>query len=108
MTQHFTPSGGRVLDQELDALQLMLRRVTGELERMKVALQRDGPAATAAGRRVLAEVRQCMRLALLVERDIDQRTATDSSTSYSQLDLDAARSSIGRRLDRLRATRGAE
>ncbi|MCP4208313.1 MAG: hypothetical protein GY767_14840 [Shimia sp.] len=108
MTEHFTPSGGRVLDQELDALQLMLRRVTGELERMKIALQRDGPSATAAGRRVLAEVRQCMRLALLVERDIDQRTAKGNSAGYSQLNLDAARSSIGRRLDRLRTARSTE
>jgi hypothetical protein len=39
MTQHFTPSGGRVLDQELDALQLLLRRMTDELERVKHALQ---------------------------------------------------------------------
>ncbi|WP_299420011.1 hypothetical protein [uncultured Shimia sp.] len=108
MTQHFTPSGGRVLDQELDALQLLLRRVTDELERVKHALQQEGPQGAAAGRRVLAEVRQCMRLALLVEKDIEQRTATDSPAAHSQLDLDAARSSIGRRLDRLRTARGAE
>ena len=108
MTQHFTPSGGRALDQELDALQLMLRRVTGELERVRIALHRDGPEATAAGSQVLAQVRQCMRLALLVERDIDQRNTTGSPQGHSQLDLDAARSSIGRRLDRLRTARGAE
>ncbi|MFY0660916.1 MAG: hypothetical protein JXR15_10515 [Shimia sp.] len=108
MTQHFTPSGERALDQELDALQLMLRRVTGELERVKIALHRDGPEATAAGSQVLAQVRQCMRLALLVERDIDQRSATNRPTGHAQLDLDVARSSIGRRLDRLRAARDAE
>lgn len=108
MTHHFTPGDGRALDPELGVLRRMLRRFSDELLQHYDALRRDGPDASVQARRTLEDLRHCLRLALFMEAEIEERDATEGTApGGAALDLDAARTSIGGRLDRLRAAHGA-
>lgn len=108
MTSTISPEGRGALDQELSVLRQSLGDITRVLHRMQQELHAGDHTVVADARVLLAEVRQCVRVAIDTETRFEQRNQIQSGAGRcAPLDLDAARSSIRCRLDRLRTCHGA-
>lgn len=104
MKTTISPEGEGALNYELGVLRQSLADITRVLHRLQHELRSGDHTAVAEARVLLAEVRQCVRVAIDTETRFEHRTQTQSgATRCGPLDLSAARSSIRCRLDRLRA-----
>ncbi|MBO9408042.1 hypothetical protein J7399_11430 [Shimia sp. R9_1] len=108
MTHYFSPPGACTLDPELGVLRKTLSDLNQDLLRVHNALRAEDWAQFDEATQVYGHLRQCIRLALLMEADFEERDAKQGHAARSSpLDLDAARTSIRCRLDRLRTCRGS-
>lgn len=100
--------GGSPLDQEMAEVRQQLQSLRGAMALLRERLGRDETLVGGSLGRALTELRQLMRTTLETEQAFEERrTETDGEREAERLDLDAARDSIGRRLDRLRAAQGS-
>ncbi|WP_193749861.1 hypothetical protein [Shimia sp. SK013] len=106
MTPTYTPKTGLALDPEIAAVKAALRSATDDLIVMCTQLQAVSAVLPGNAGQVLNEVRQCIRMAIEAESDIEKRDLkTGASRGGPDIDLERARSSIRCRLDRLRDCR---
>ena len=108
MSKTTTPVGGSPLDQDMAEVRQQLQSLRGAMALLRERLGRDEEPGGGSLGRALMELRQLMRATMETEQAFDEcRTETDGNGAAERLDLDAARDSIGRRLDRLRAAQGS-
>ncbi|WP_245964214.1 hypothetical protein [Roseovarius spongiae] len=101
-----TPDEGPTdLGFAITSLKEQLGDMRAELEAIQAGL-RAGKHDLAGASRMRSDIRQWLKLAIDVEMEIEKREKTDKGivNGYA-LDLDAARTSVGCRLDRLRRAR---
>ena len=108
MTPTETSKQALTLDPEIAALRDALRSATDDLIEMCRQLRSAGRLLPENTGEVLYEVRQCVRLAMEAESDLEQRDKQQGAGRVGpDIDLERARTSIRCRLDRLRTCHGA-
>ena len=108
MSKTTTPMGGSPLDQEMAEVRQQLQSLRGAMALLRERLGRDETPVGGSLGRALTELRQLMRTTMETEQAFEKRrTEKEGDREAKRLDLDAARDSIGRRLDRLRAAQCA-
>lgn len=94
-------------DQAIDVAGTMFREVAEELHRMRVGLQRGSADQVKDAVKTVRELRAATQLVLEERNRVDKlRKDIAGGVGTGQLDLDAARDEIGRRLACLRRARG--
>ena len=108
MSKTTTPAGGSPLDRDVAEVRQQLQNVRGAMSLLRERLGQDETLVGGSLGRALTELRQLMRTTLETEQAFEERRKeTDRDREAERLDLDAARDSIWRRLDRLRAAQCA-
>ncbi|HAR54249.1 MAG TPA: hypothetical protein DCS45_20600 [Roseovarius nubinhibens] len=103
MTTQAYGDDGLGLSTSIRRLEQQLSDMTRDLERIQSKLRDGPPEILGNSGRLISDIRQWLRIAFEAEADLERRKTRDTDTSAATaLDLDAARHSIGCRLDRLR------
>jgi len=106
MTSDTRGSKPHGLSTSVVRLQQQLCDMTLELETIQRQLSRGTPGVLGNSGRLIADIRQWLKIAMEAEADLERREKeTNHSPVGYDLDLDAAKHSIGCRLDRLRRSR---
>ncbi|MFU1478031.1 hypothetical protein ACM25N_10105 [Roseovarius sp. C7] len=103
MTSQAYGDDGFGLSTSIRRLEQQLSDMTRDLERIQTKLREGPPEILGNSGRLISDIRQWLRIAFEAEADLERRKSRDTDSGAGQvLDLDAARHSIGCRLDRLR------
>lgn len=96
------------LSATVTVLERQLRGMCADLEALSDRIRAEAFDDAKAQSRVLGDIRQWLKLVIEAENQLEQRKKKEQGivNGYA-LDMDAARDSIGCRLDRLRAAAGA-
>lgn len=98
------PTGESPLDREVAHVRGLLLGVTDALSALSDKLRHGDVKVSADTGKVLAELRHTIRMAIDTENRFEDRRKQQEGVAHSyKLELETARSSIGRRLARLRA-----
>lgn len=94
------------LSSAVTSLERQLCDMRADLEIIQTQLKADAKAGIPNSTKMLSDIRQWLRLAIEAEVQLEQRKKKEKGivNGYA-LDIDAARDSIGCRLDRLRRAR---
>jgi hypothetical protein len=95
------------LSATVTVLERQLRGMCEDLETLSDKVRAEDFDDAKAQSRILGDIRQWLKLVIEAENQLEQRKKKEQGivNGYA-LDMDAARDSIGGRLDRLRAARG--
>ncbi len=106
MTLVTTDDGPSGLSTSLALLEEQLSMMKEDLEALQKSLRAGNTEDLKNSSRTLSDIRQWMRIALEAEMNLEKRKKQEKGIvgGYA-LDFDAARASIGCRLDRLRRAR---
>ena len=101
--------GASDLSDVAASVERQLRDMRGDLEDLQTKLKTNDYDDLPTTKLLRTEIRQWLKLAIEAEVHLEQRKKTETGIAGGYaLDLDAARDSIGGRLDRLRRARGAD
>ena len=104
MSKFTAPTGESPLDGRMAEVSQQLQGLREALSFLRDRAEQDGEAVGGQVGKVLMELRQLLRLAMETESKFEERRKEkEAIVSGYRLDLDEARATIGRRLDRLRA-----
>ncbi|WP_372614358.1 hypothetical protein [Aquicoccus sp.] len=94
------------LRRALEVVETQLRAMKGDLERLHRQIRAGQVSGLTDSARVTQEIRQWLRIAMEMETRLEKRSITEDRRDRPRaIDLDAARTRIGCRLDRLRRVR---
>lgn len=108
MGKFTAPTGESPLDGDVVEVRKMLRGVRDALASLRDRLEQDDDAIGGPAGKVMIELRGLIRTTMDTEQRIEERRKEkEGIVNAYRLDLDDARITIGRRLDRLRAAEQA-
>lgn len=108
MSKFTAPTGESPLDERVAEVRHQLGSMRQALVLLRDQTELDGEAVGGQTGKVLTELRHLIRLAMETEKAFeDRRKAKEGIVNTYRLDLDDARATIRRRLDRLRAAEHA-
>ncbi|WP_127111742.1 hypothetical protein [Shimia sediminis] len=108
MSKFTAPLGGSPLDEDVAEVRHQLKSLRGGLALLRDKLEQDEDIAGGPFGKVLMELRQLLRTTMETEQKLEERRKKKEGIVHDyRLDLEDARTSIGRRLDRLRAAEDA-
>lgn len=91
------------LNVSVTTLERQLNGIIADLEALQQRLRTDASDAVKDSTRMMTDIRNWIRLALEAEMKLEQRKKKERGIVHTYaLDMDAARTSVGCRLDRLR------